>query len=347
MTSNGEIVVAWQDDRVAYADFDIFASMSSDRGGTFTAPVRVSDGDPGTIQMSPSVALDGLGRVFVAWQDFRTGNGDIRGAWAFLSSFSFGASVRVDDDAGTTATQSSPSAVGTSLGRIHVAYHDNRTGNANVYLATSAIGATTFGASSRVDDTGTAGSAQGLVSLAVDSVGVLYVAWQDDRGGDFDIYFAKSADAGRTFSPNVRAADGQSGAIQRSPRIAVGAARTVYLAWEDERNIDSDVYFTYSTNGGASFASPIRVDDAPDSTTDPAYQYGPVVVESKAGLVAVLWQDGRTDNGDIFAAKGYLAVGAVLVVDARLDPATITAGNSATVTVRGARNQGRERRRRR
>lgn len=332
LAPRGEIVVAWHDDRMAYADFDIFASKSSDRGASFSSPVHVSDGDPGTLQLAPSVAVDGLQRVFVAWQDFRSGNGDIRGAQASLAIFTFGPSVRVDDDAGT-GTQSTPSVVATSLGVVHVAYHDNRTGHANVYLATSTDGGDSFRSSVRVDDTGTSTTAQGLVSLAADSVGRLYAVWQDDRGGDFDIYFSRSNDGGRTWSTNVRVDDGQRGANQRSPRIVVGNAGTLYVAWEDERNVDSDVYFTYSRNGGTSWVGGVRVDDAPDSTTDPAYQYGPVVVESNTGLVSLLWQDGRTDNGDIYGATAYLAVGAAVVVDVRVEPQTLVLGGSAQVTI--------------
>lgn len=334
----GELVVVWQDDKLAWMDFDVIATVSLDRGATFLPAVRASDGPAGTLQISASVAIDSLGNVYVAWQDYRNGNGDIRLARATLPSVAFGPSVRVDDDVGGRGTQSVPAVAVDSLGTVHVAFHDNRTGNANVYLATSVDGGLTFGPSVRVDDTGDGPTHQGLVSIALDSLGGIYAVWQDGRNGDFDIYFVKSTDGGQTFSKNRRVDDGRRGTDQTVPRIFVGTAGTLYVTWEDGRNIDADIYFAYSSNGGTTFTSSVRVDDAPDSPTDPAYQYSPQVVESRTGLVFVAWHDGRWDNGDIYAATAFFPVGAALRVDVMLDPYKVASGESANVTVRATTN---------
>lgn len=338
---NGEIVAVWHDDRRAYMDFDIYASVSFDKGATFSPAVRVSDGPNKVRQFNPSVAVDLLGNVYVAWQDFRSGHGDIRIARATLSSFSFSPSVRVDDDVGSNGTQASPSVVVSSLGTVYVAYHDNRSGeyNGNVYLAKSTDGGRSFGLSVRVDDTGTATWSQGQASLAIDSVGNLFIVWQDARNNgefDYDVYFAKSTDGGRTFSRNIRVDDAPRGSSQTAPRIAVGTAGTLYVVWGDERNVDSDIYFSSSTDGGATFAPGARVDDAPDSPTNPAPQYLPQIVESATGLVAVLWQDLRKDrdSGDIYASTSFLAVGPALRVDVSLQPWHIAPGEKTDIVIR-------------
>jgi len=330
---NRELVVAWEDNRAAYEDFDIYAAISVDGGATFSQYVKVSDGSAGTRQLSPSVAIDGMGNVFVAWQDNRSGNGDIRLAKAKLSSFSFSTSVRVDDDK-NNGTQSSPSVAASSAGLVFVAYHDNRNGNANVYLARSVDGGLSFGPSVRIDDTGASSSAQGLVSVGIDGLGNLYAVWQDDRNGDFDIYFAKSTDGGKSFSRNVRVDDGPRGTVQTTPRLAVGAAGTLYVVWEDGRNTDVDIYFSYSVDGGATFSVSVRVDDEVDSATNPAYQYRPQVVESRTGLVCVLWKDDRVDDsGDIYASTAAFAIGAALRVKVSVSPGTISPGQTTNVSV--------------
>jgi len=338
---NAEIVVVWHDDRRAYMDFDIYAAASFDRGSTFSSAVRVSDGPNNRRQLNPSVTVDLRGNVYVAWQDFRSGDGDIRMARATLASFSFSESVRVDDDLGSPATQAAPSVVASSLGVVYVAYHDNRSGefNGDVYVARSTDGGKTFGPSVRADDTGTATSSQGQTSLAIDSMGNLYLVWQDARNNvdfDYDVYFSKSTDGGRTFSRNVRVDDAPRGSSQNAPSIAVGAAGTLYVTWGDERNVDSDIYFSYSVDGGARFSPSARVDDAPDSPTDPAPQYQPRVVESATGRVAVLWQDLRRDrdNGDIYASTSVLPVGPALRVDVSLSPWNVAPGERTNVTIR-------------
>ena len=334
----GELVVAWQDDQRAYLEFDIFAAISYDRGTTFSSPVRVSDGPDGALQFAPTVAVDALGGVYVAWQDFRSGNGDIRLSRASVSAFQFGPSVRVDDNLGGQGTQSAPSLAVSPVGTVFIAYHDNRTGDANVYVARSTDGGATFGASVRANDGTGLNAAQGLPSLVADGLGNLFLVWQDERAGDFDIYFAKSTDQGRTFTSSVRADDGPRGSPQTAPRIALGAAGTLFVTWEDGRNVDSDVYFTWSTNGGSSFAASVRVDDAGDSTTDPAYQYGPQVAESRTGLVAVLWHDGRRDNGDIYASTVQLGLGSALRVEVGVQPRAFGYGEPTDITVRVTSN---------
>ena len=342
---NGEIVVAWQDDRLTYFDFDIYASISFNAGGTFTTPTKVSDGPAGILQLAPALAVNNRGHVAVAWQDYRTGNGAIRLSTATVGTFGFGPSVRVDDDPGPW-TAAAPSVAETATGTIYVAYHDNRSGSADVYLARSLDGGSSFGASVRVDDTGAAGSAQGLISIAVDGLGRIYATWEDSRAGEvetdgrpiFDIYFALSTDAGASFSRNVRVDDGPRKSSQEAPRIAVGAAGTVYVVWDDARNTDWDPYFSYSTNAGATFAPSIRVDDAGDSTTDPPLQYDPQVVESRTGLVFAVWEDNRGPTGDIYGATAYLAVGSGLHVRIDLDAEMAWPGDAVGLTVRVTSN---------
>ena len=44
-------------------------------------------------------------------------------------------------------------------------------------------------------------------SLAVDASGNMYLAWQDIRDGDYDIYFSRSTDGGVTWSAHQRLND--------------------------------------------------------------------------------------------------------------------------------------------
>ncbi len=338
---NGEIVVVWQDDRLTYFDFDIWASVSFDGGGNFALPLRVSDAPAGSLQMAPTVAVGATGLVSVAWQDYRAGKGEIWSSSASLPEFLFGPNVRADDDPGSW-TATAPSAAVTSTGTIYIAYHDNRSGSADVYLTKSSDGGRSFGPGVRVDDTGSSTTAQGLVSIAADGLGRVYAVWQDSRAGEvesdgrpiFDIYFARSTDGGLTFSKNVRVDDGPRKSSQEAPRVTLGAAGTIYVAWDDARNTDWDPYFSLSTNGGTSFGSSIRLDDAGDSTTDPPVQYDPQIAESRTGLVFAAWEDARGATSDIYGASAYFAVGSALRVTLSLDAQTGWPGERVPFTVR-------------
>jgi len=90
----------------------------------------------------------------------------------------------------------------------------------------------------------------------------MYTVWQDDRDndGNYEIFFAKSTDLGSSWSrPNLN--------LSRTPTvndiypwIAVDSRDTnrvrVYVVWQSWRSNTWKVYFTRSTDGGASFSNP-------------------------------------------------------------------------------------------
>jgi hypothetical protein len=71
------VAVVWQDDRTL--GNDIYLSTSTDGGVTFGAEQRLDDGGEGpSYQTAPTVAGDGQGALFVAWEDSRSGTRRIR-----------------------------------------------------------------------------------------------------------------------------------------------------------------------------------------------------------------------------------------------------------------------------
>lgn len=79
--------------------------------------------------------------------------------------------------------------------------------NNSVYLEYSDDKGATWSSIVRVDDDNSGGD-QGFPSIAIDDDGIVYVAFLDHRDNrdlpQFDVYFARSFDRGRTFSKNIR-----------------------------------------------------------------------------------------------------------------------------------------------
>ncbi|MEJ7765599.1 MAG: hypothetical protein WKF86_08900, partial [Acidimicrobiales bacterium] len=97
-------------------------------------------------------------------------------------------------------------------GSIHVAFHDARLGDADVWLWTSPGRGAPFGAPGRVNDTRRAdGTAQYLPKVAVapdGRVDVLYYDRRDDPENVLNgVSLQSSFDGGRTFSARVRLSD--------------------------------------------------------------------------------------------------------------------------------------------
>jgi len=105
----------------------------------------------------------------------------------------------VDD--GGTFIQTSPSIAADNQGNVCAVWQDNRRGQWDIYCAKSVDGGETFLESVLVqDDTHAGSSDQKAPAMAIGKGDVLYMVWQDARNGDWDIYFAMSADGGRRLS---------------------------------------------------------------------------------------------------------------------------------------------------
>jgi hypothetical protein len=141
--------------------------------------------------------------------------------------------------------------------------------------------------------------------------GTLYTIW-DARDG---IMMAVSHDGGATFSKDrliIPAGPGYFGitGVARSngfPQIGIdagtarsgvsGAAREgrLYVAWSDYTNGDVDVFVASSSDHGASWSKPVRVNNDPiHNGNDQFFQW--MAVDSESGAVNLIFYDRRRDN---------------------------------------------------
>lgn len=70
--NNGDIYICWADKRNGYYDLDVFVVKSTDRGLTWSDPIRVNDDPPGTHQFFPFLTVDQVtGKVWLVFFDRR------------------------------------------------------------------------------------------------------------------------------------------------------------------------------------------------------------------------------------------------------------------------------------
>jgi len=168
-----------------------------------------------------------------------------------------GANIRVHQAAGGEQ-RASDMVMDNNAKNVYVVWQDSN----GIWFAASADRGKTFGSEVRLSSAipGTNESA----SIAVDSPGNIYVAWQNKDGDDdYDLYFARKLKNGSTFEVRVIPLDNQGAANQKYPRLCVGGG-DVILSWVNA-NTDG-VYLAQSGDEGASFwqiaaEDIIRVDD--------------------------------------------------------------------------------------
>ncbi|MFN2290802.1 MAG: sialidase family protein, partial [Anaerolineae bacterium] len=186
-------------------------------------------------------------------------------------------------------------------GTLFAVWEDGRNGgvfNRDIYFSRSTDGGNTWLTPNvRVNDYVPVSNQIRPDLVYEQSTGRLYAVWQDERSGNFDIYLAYSDDLGDTWSSNQMLNDDVGTEAQLNPSIAIGRGalgpgNRVYVAWQDQRNGNDDIYLVRSDDGGANWSSNYFVTDDPDMTAQ--NQAAPsVAVENVRGYVVVAWEDWR------------------------------------------------------
>ena len=230
---------------------------------------------------------------------------------ASAANYTFSPSIKINDDIGTsdqvTQSQRSITAKGNSVYMVWVDYRNGM----DIYFAKSDDGGKTFGPNMPVNSEPLGGKPRVVPAIAVDDLGNIYVAWITDWGERGDVYFARSINGGISFEQEIIVNDDEpwlnihgdwSYTYQHTPSIAVDHQGNVYVTWRDHRNgggcgvpsgsafSGSDIYMAKSTDGGATFASNVKVNEG----CGPRLQLTSSVAVDDIGNIYVAWMDDYT-----------------------------------------------------
>jgi hypothetical protein len=196
-----------------------------------------------------------------------------------------------------------------------------------IELVKSSNGGATWGTPKIIDNGCFPNFDQGT-NVEVDRAGNVYVAWEQFPAllptNEIDI--VKSTNGGTTFGAKTTVAivtpvGSIFGLLQGGfrnnefPSLAIdrsGGARngTLYITWNDGVNGVTpdgfppfagatynfgDVFVSRSSNGGANWSVPVKVNDNTDADDSPADHYLPGVAVSSDGSVGICWYDRRRD----------------------------------------------------
>jgi hypothetical protein len=158
----------------------LFAIPAAQATATLYASIRMTTNTYNS--KYPSVAADGFGRVFVAWQDDTpvTGSGSAAEIWLRASSnygASFGSAIRISTNTGQSAY---PSVVAVSS-YVYVAWQDSTpiSGSgtaAEIWSRVSSNNGASFGSAIRI----TTNTGNSWYPSVAASGSYVYVSWQDD-----------------------------------------------------------------------------------------------------------------------------------------------------------------------
>jgi phosphoribosylformylglycinamidine (FGAM) synthase PurS component len=287
-----DFLVAWEDNR-SDPDGDIYATRVTSQGVVLD-PSGIAVSTAANEQYLPAIAFDGA-NCLVAWDDARLSpdQRDIYAARVTSQGVVLDPSgIAVSTD---TCYQSSP-AIGFDGANFLVAWRDTRNGSdCDIYAA-------------RVTPQGTVLDPQGIVTSTevrdqqFPAVGFgaadFLVVWEDRRSGVADVYAARVTPQG-----SVRDLSGivvsTAASWQLTPAIAFDGANYL-VVWQDGGGSplhEYDIYAARVTPQGVMIDSAgIAVSTAGDDQSAPSVAFD-------GTNFLVVWEDGRHDTSDIYAAR--------------------------------------------
>lgn len=245
-----------------------------------------------------SLLADGAGGVFVAWQDVRTGTGDV---WLHrlqtdgtpAAGWSAGGFALVS----ATGNQYAPRLVSDAAGGAIAAWCDRRTGVTQLRaLRFGGGGAPVSGWASDGNLVGGAAGEQGRFAVLADSAGGAFVTWQDARSGLAAVYAQHLGANGVAAAPWPAAglAAAPNAAAQTAPALASDGAGGLFLVWHDARDFASDGADVYATRLDAFAAHPAGWSASGTAVcTAAAEQRDARVTADGGGGAFVTWTDAR------------------------------------------------------
>jgi hypothetical protein len=308
-------------------DWDIYFTKSPDNGDTWSTqtPVNSINDIENTFQFNPSIAIDKLNNLYVAWTSNTTTSWDIYISRSTDYGATWSAPIKANDDTGSKEPEApSVSIDADGANNVYVVWEDNREGTNDIYFSYSNNSLESFTSNIKVND-GLRGSSKTVTAkhpeIKVNSRGDIYVVWDEEWNSLYNIYFSKSLNHGISFDIDVRI----NGVVDECfpgpwPSLDLDNKGNMYVTWIDRRN-NNHTYFAGSTDGGLSFFDNTQVDDtdetpvpkAPQLTYSQLEKSRPNIAVSNDGSeVYIVWSDFRNDqlpsneiseNSDIYFDK--------------------------------------------
>jgi hypothetical protein len=204
---------------------------------------------------------------------------------------SFGQNHKVNSDLGNI-DRNRPVTVCDSSGNTWVAWQAGPVGSRDIYISKLPAGAGSFDSAVKVTNNA---NDQCNPAIALDSNGILYMVWQDNSGGNWDIYVSTSLD-GINWKPEIMVHDPNDN-NQVNPAVAIDGQtpNQVYVAWQDDCAVNQEIYIANSSDG-------FTTKTISRITANAFDQIEPAITVDSANTVYVVWTDGRNSSTDIYGA---------------------------------------------
>lgn len=279
--------IVWMDERDSgYIYYEIYYTKLDSNGDTLVDDKRLTHHLKGVAY--PTIAIDSNNNVHITWSDWRDINPEIyytklddNGGTliddkrlTYASAYSFGATIAVDSD-----------------NNVHISWYDLRDGGLNYEIYYTKLD---NNGNTLVDDKRlTFDPARSCrPKIAIDFNDNVHITWDDDRDGNWEIYYTKLDNNGNTLVDDTRVTNALENSM--SPEIVIGSNDNVHITWDDGRDGNTEIYYTKLDNNGNTLIDDTRL------TTDPATSDYPSIAIDSDTNVHITWRDNRDGGMEIY-----------------------------------------------
>ena len=282
LVSGSVVHVVWTDSRDG--NDEIYYKQSTDGGISWGAEIRLTYSD--SASESPAMAVTGS-VIYVVWYDWRNAtsywDSDIYYKTSTDGGLSWGSDIRLTN----TPSYSGFPGVAVSGSVVHVVWEDDRNGGTgDVYYKRSTDGGLTWGPDTRLTDN-PANSWDPCIAVNND---VVRIVWEDDRDGNYEIYYKQSTDGGITWEADTRLTNNPADSYY--PTIAISGSM-LHVVWQDNRYGNDEIYYKQSLDDGVSWGADTRLTNATGDSQD-------AFIAVTDSVVHVAWNDKRDGNWEIY-----------------------------------------------
>lgn len=139
--------------------------------------------------------------------------------------------------------------------------------------------------------------------------GYIYIAWNDDRSGNSDIYFTRSINGGSTFASAIPiAAMAQD---EFFPQITISSTHVVYVTYyrrTSQAVTTFNAYMILSADAGQTWSTPLQINDGGNISP---VDFGGGFIGDYIGIdtgttaqgprINAVWMDSRRNQQDIYS----------------------------------------------
>lgn len=294
LDTGGNVNVVWTEYLNDPDNTEIYMLRSTDGGTNWGQKITVSD--TSDISLNPDIAIDSSNNICVVWQEWVSSSTqyDIYLRRSTTSGTNWGPSINISN---SKWESSNPSIAIGSNGTIYLVWLERTyisgVDKYDINTSRSIDNGITWSQPVVITDV----YCESAPKISISNLGTLAVVWRDGGcSNKGEIYFSLSTDQGAQWSTPVNISNSIY-AESTLPDVIFDYSANIFVAWKDDVSANAEIFFSKSSNNGATWTSPLNI------SNDAGFSRSPSLKVDLAGNINAVWMDQTPGNFEVYYSR--------------------------------------------